>query len=126
MNAHHVKFMSPKAGAAPLAALAAAGVSIWLDDLSRARLTSGSLARDVATGHIVGVTTNPSIFAASIGQSEDYDDQIDDLRSTGVSVGEAVRMMTTADVREACDVLRPVYDSTDRIDGRVSIEVDPS
>jgi transaldolase len=117
--------VSPKAGATPLAALAAAGISIWLDDLSRGRLVSGSLARDVAAGRIVGVTTNPSIFAASIGQSEDYDDQIDDLRSTGVSVGEAVRMMTTTDVREACDVLRPVYDATGRVDGRVSIEVNP-
>lgn len=126
MNANHVKFVTPGTEGTPLAALSAAGVSIWLDDLSRGRITSGSLARDVATSHIVGVTTNPSIFAASIGQSEDYDDQIDDLRSTGVSVGEAVRMMTTADVRQACDVLRSVYDATGRIDGRVSIEVDPS
>ena len=126
LNANHVKFVTPKTDATPLEALSAAGVSIWLDDLSRGRLTSGSLARDVETSHIVGVTTNPSIFAASIGQSEDYDDQIDDLRSTGVSVGEAVRMITTADVRQACDVLRPVYDATGRIDGRVSIEVDPS
>jgi transaldolase len=125
MNAHHVKFVSPNHGATPLSALAAAGVSVWLDDLSRGRLTSGSLARDVAAGRIVGVTTNPSIFAASIGEGEDYDDQIDDLRSTGVSVGEAVRMMTTTDVREACDVLRPVYDATGRVDGRVSIEVSP-
>jgi len=125
MNANHVKFGSPKGRATPLAALAAAGVSIWLDDLSRGRLTSGSLARDVAAGRVVGVTTNPSIFAASIGESQDYDDQIDDLRSTGVSVGEAVRMMTTTDVRDACDVLRPVYDATGRVDGRVSIEVDP-
>jgi transaldolase len=126
LNANHVKFVTPGTEGTPLAALSAAGVSIWLDDLSRGRITSGSLARDVATSHIVGVTTNPSIFAASIGQSEDYDDQIDDLRSTGVSVGEAVRMMTTADVRQACDVLRSVYDATGRIDGRVSIEVDPS
>jgi transaldolase len=126
VNANHVKFVTPTIETTPLAALSAAGVSIWLDDLSRGRLTSGSLARDVATSHIVGVTTNPSIFAASIGQSEDYADQIDDLRSTGVSVGEAVRMMTTTDVRQACDVLRPVYDATGRIDGRVSIEVDPS
>ncbi len=125
MNAHHVKSVSPKADATPLAALAAAGVSIWLDDLSRARLTSGSLARDVATGHIVGVTTNPSIFAVSIGHSEDYQGQIDDLRATGVTVGEALRDITTADVRSACDVLRPVYDATGRVDGRVSIEVDP-
>ena len=130
MNANHVKFVGPKSdgaktGASPLAALAAAGVSVWLDAFSRGLLTSGSFARDVAAGRVVGVTTNPSIFAASIGKSEDYDDQIDDLRSTGVSVGEAIRMLTTTDVRDACDVLRPVYDATGRVDGRVSIEVDP-
>jgi transaldolase len=126
MNANHVKFVSPKTGAMPLAALAAAGVSIWLDDLSRGRLTSGSLAQDVAAGRVFGVTTNPSIFAAAIGHADDYAIQIGHLRSTGVSVGEALRVMTATDVREACDVLRPVYDATGRIDGRVSIEVEPT
>ena len=108
-----------------LEALSSAGVSIWLDDLSRARLTSGSLARDVATRHIVGVTTNPSIFAKSVSESDDYAAQLGDLRTRGVDVGEAVRMVTTADVRDACDVLRPVYEKTGGVDGRVSIEVDP-
>ncbi len=111
---------------APLARLSEAGVSIWLDDLSRERLATGSLARDVEARHIVGVTTNPSIFSASIGGAHDYDDQLADLRARGVSVGEALRALTTADVRDACDVLRPVYDATGRVDGRVSIEVDPS
>ncbi len=109
----------------PLEALSSAGVSIWLDDLSRERLTSGSLAEDVKGRHIVGVTTNPSIFSAAIVGAHDYDDQLADLKARGVEVGEAVRMITTHDVRAACDVLRPVYDATGRIDGRVSIEVDP-
>lgn len=109
----------------PLAALSQAGVSIWLDDLSRERLRSGSLARDIETGSIVGVTTNPSIFAAAVAGSDQYDAQIADLAARKVAVDEAVRMITTADVREACDVLRPIYDRTDGVDGRVSIEVDP-
>jgi transaldolase len=110
----------------PLARLSDEGVSIWLDDISRARLTSGSLADDVEKRHVVGVTTNPSIFAKAIVGSEDYDDQLADLRSRAVGVGEAVRMITTRDVRDACDVLRPAYDASDGVDGRVSIEVDPS
>lgn len=107
--------------------LSEAGVSIWLDDLSRERLTSGSLARDVAASHIVGVTSNPSIFAKSIGDPDrhDYDAQLADLRTREVTVGEAVRMMTTADVRDACDVLSGVYTKTAGVDGRVSIEVSP-
>lgn len=109
----------------PLVALSQAGVSIWLDDLSRERLRSGSLARDIESSSIVGVTTNPSIFAAAVAGSDQYDAQIADLAARKVTVDEAVRMITTADVREACDVLRPVYDRTDGVDGRVSIEVDP-
>ena len=109
----------------PLADLSAAGVSIWLDDLSRLRLTSGSLAEDVSHRHIVGVTTNPTIFAKAVGSSDTYDAQIRDLATRGVAVDEALRMITTADVRDACDVLRPVFDATDGVDGRVSIEVDP-
>ncbi|MDH6515321.1 transaldolase [Streptomyces sp. SAI-208] len=101
------------------------GVSIWLDDLSRGRIESGNLARLVATKHVVGVTTNPSIFQAAIGSGAGYEEQLGDLATRGVTVDEAVRMMTTADVRAAADVLRPVYDSTGGRDGRVSIEVDP-
>ncbi|MEU6221804.1 transaldolase [Streptomyces sp. NPDC047022] len=108
-----------------LARLSGAGVSIWLDDLSRKRIASGSLAELVATKHVVGVTTNPSIFQAAIGSGEGYEEQLADLAERGVTVDEAVRMMTTADVRAAADVLRPVYEATDGRDGRVSIEVDP-
>ena len=107
-----------------LSALTEAGVSIWLDDLSRERLTSGSLAALVEQQHVTGVTTNPSIFAKAIGGTESYQSQVRDLTARGVQVGEALRALTTFDVRWACDVLRPVYDATDGVDARVSIEVD--
>jgi transaldolase len=109
----------------PLADLSNKGVSIWLDDLSRQRLVSGSLADLAANYHVVGVTTNPTIFAKAITSSDAYTDQIRDLRARGVDTAEALRTMTAFDVRWACDVLRPVYDATDGVDGRVSIEVDP-
>ncbi|MFJ4002031.1 transaldolase [Streptomyces sp. NPDC090023] len=112
---------TPKA----LTRLADEGVSVWLDDLSRKRITSGSLAALVTDGGVVGVTTNPSIFQAAIGSGEGYEEQLTDLAVRGVTVDEAVRMMTTADVRDAADVLRGVYDATGGRDGRVSIEVDP-
>ncbi|MEU9189274.1 transaldolase [Streptomyces sp. NPDC048484] len=109
----------------PLKALSAEGVSIWLDDLSRKRITSGNLAELIENRHVVGVTTNPSIFQAAIGSGEGYEEQLADLATRRVTVDEAVRMMTTADVRAAADILRPVYDETGGRDGRVSIEVDP-
>jgi transaldolase len=108
-----------------LTALSRAGVSIWLDDLSRERLTSGSLADLAARDHVTGVTTNPTIFAKAITGSGAYDAQLRDLAARGVDPREALRALTTFDVRWACDVLRPVYDATDGVDGRVSIEVDP-
>ncbi|WP_406434894.1 transaldolase [Streptomyces sp. NBC_01589] len=111
--------------AEPLKALSEEGVSIWLDDLSRKRIASGNLAELIERKHVVGVTTNPSIFQAAIGSGEGYEEQLADLAVRGVTVDEAVRMMTTADVRAAADILRPVYDATRGRDGRVSIEVDP-
>ncbi|MFD5628300.1 transaldolase [Streptomyces sp. NPDC127072] len=113
------------APAANLKRLSEEGVSIWLDDLSRKRIESGNLAGLIRDKHVVGVTTNPSIFQAAIGSGEGYEEQLADLATRGVSVEEAVRMMTTADVRAAADLLRPVYDATGGRDGRVSIEVDP-
>jgi transaldolase len=110
---------------AALKRLSDEGVSIWLDDLSRKRIASGNLAELVATKHVVGVTTNPSIFQAAIGSGDGYEEQLADLAVRGVTVDEAVRMMTTADVRAAADVLRPVYEGTGGRDGWVSIEVDP-
>jgi transaldolase len=102
-----------------------AGVAIWLDDLSRERLVKGNLAELIRDMHVVGVTTNPTIFQKAIGGSEIYDEQIRDLARRGVDVGEALRAITTYDVRWGCDVLRPAYDASDGVDGRVSIEVDP-
>ncbi|HEY7144237.1 MAG TPA: transaldolase [Streptosporangiaceae bacterium] len=109
-----------------LAALSNAGVSIWLDDLSRERLASGSLARLAADDHVVGVTTNPSIFAKAItGGAGAYHAQMQDLATRGLDAQAALRELTTYDVRWACDVLRPAYEATGGVDGRVSIEVDP-
>lgn len=114
-----------EAATAPLTELSSAGVSIWLDDLSRERLASGNLAELIADKHVVGVTTNPSIFQKALTDGAAYAGQVHDLAIRGVGVEEAARALTTADVRSACDVLRPVYDATDGLDGRVSIEVDP-
>ncbi|GAA1874232.1 transaldolase [Lapillicoccus jejuensis] len=108
-----------------LQALADAGVSIWLDDLSRDRLNSGNLAELVKTRNVTGVTTNPSIFQAALSQGTAYDEQVALLAADGKSVEEAVFLMTTQDVRNACDVMQPVFEATDGVDGRVSIEVDP-
>ena len=105
--------------------LAAAGVAVWLDDLSRGRIHSGSLARSVEAGDIYGITTNPTIFAKAIGAGSGYEDQLHDLALRGTSIGETLRLLTAWDVRAACDVMQPVFDRTDRRDGRVSIEVDP-
>jgi len=108
-----------------LADLSAAGVAVWLDDLSRERLRSGNLAELVETRSVVGVTTNPSIFQKALADGAAYDAQVRDLALRGTDIGEAVRALTTYDVRWACDVLMPVYERTDGVDGRVSIEVDP-
>jgi transaldolase len=105
--------------------LAAAGVSVWLDDLSRPRILSGNLARMVDCGEIVGITTNPTIFAKAIGAGSGYEEQLRDLALRGTAIGETLRLLTAWDVRAACDILRPVYDRTAARDGRVSIEVDP-
>ena len=101
------------------------GVAIWLDDLSRQRITSGNLAELIDQQHVVGVTTNPSIFQKAISDGHGYDQQVADLAARKVTVEEAIRMITTADVRDAADILRPVFDATGGQDGRVSIEVDP-
>ncbi|MGC5400269.1 transaldolase [Streptomyces sp. DT20] len=101
------------------------GVAIWLDDLSRKRITSGNLAELIDQSHVVGVTTNPSIFQKAISAGDGYEQQLTDLAARKVTVEEALRMITTADVRDAADILRPVFDATGGQDGRVSIEVDP-
>lgn len=106
--------------------LSDAGVSIWLDDLDRDRITSGGLQRLIDEDSVVGVTTNPAIFNKAIGgDAGAYAAQLSELAVRGVSSGEAVRALTTADVRDACDIMRPVWEATNGVDGRVSIEVDP-
>jgi len=108
-----------------LAQLTAAGVAIWLDDISRERLATGNLEMLIRDLHVRGVTSNPTIFAKALSSGSAYDDQVADLALRGVSVEEASRAITTYDIRWACDVLRPVYDETNGLDGRVSLEVDP-
>jgi transaldolase len=109
----------------PLADLSAAGVSIWLDDLSRQRIESGNLAELIEQKHVVGVTSNPSIFQAALADADHYAEQLDDLARRGASVEDSVREITTDDVRHACDIFRNVYNETAGKDGRVSLEVDP-
>lgn len=109
----------------PTAQLSALGVSIWLDDLSRDRITSGGLETLIADRNVVGVTTNPTIFAAALATGTTYDAQIRDLAASGVSVTDAVFEITTDDVASASDIFAGVYASTDGRDGRVSIEVEP-
>ena len=105
--------------------LSAEGVAVWLDDMSRERLVSGNLKALVRDKHVVGVTTNPTIFHKAITSSDVYDEQLSHLAALDIPVAEGIRLLTTHDVRAVCDLLRPVYEASDGMDGRVSIEVDP-
>ncbi len=107
-----------------LADLSSQGVAVWLDDLSRDRISSGGLAALTQERSVVGVTTNPTIFGAAISGSDIYNDQVGDLSKRGIGIDEALRMITAYDVRAACDVLADTAERTGR-DGRVSFEVDP-
>src|SRR3954454_11274713 len=109
----------------PLKLLSDEGVAVWLDDMSRERLVSGNLKALVRDKHVVGVTTNPTIFHKAITGTHLYDEQIANLAALDIPVAEAIRLLATHDVRAVCDLLRPVYEATDCLDGRVSIEVDP-
>jgi transaldolase len=108
-----------------LNALSEAGVSVWLDDLSRDRLTSGNLQQLIDTRSVVGVTTNPSIFQHAISHGDAYARQLAELAARGAGADLAIRTVITDDVRTACDVLRPQWEASGGLDGRVSIEVDP-
>jgi transaldolase len=110
----------------PLGQLSNAGVSIWLDDLSRERITSGGLQKLMEERNVVGVTTNPTIFASALAKGHAYDEQVASLAASGASVTEAVFEITTHDVASGCDILRPAYDASGGVDGRVSIEVEPA
>jgi transaldolase len=108
-----------------LQALSDAGVSIWLDDLSRQRINSGNLADLISKRHVVGVTSNPTIFAHAVVHAEDYAEQVKQLAARGASVDEAVREITIADVQQACDVFSGTWETSGGVDGRVSLEVSP-
>ena len=111
---------------APLEALTELGVSVWLDDLSRMRLDSGSLATLIAGSSVRGVTSNPSIFEKAISEgSAAYAEDLATLTEEGLDVDAVIRRLTTDDVRRACDLLLPLWRESDGVDGRVSIEVDP-
>lgn len=110
----------------PTQELSNVGVSIWLDDLSRDRIQSGSLESLIAERNVVGVTTNPTIFASALATGQSYAPQIAELAKSGASVTDAVFAATTDDVAAACDIFRPIYDRTNGQDGRVSIEVEPT
>ncbi|MBV9161733.1 MAG: transaldolase [Pseudonocardiales bacterium] len=108
-----------------LQALSEAGVSIWLDDLSRQRINSGNLAKLITERHVVGVTSNPTIFAHAVEHAEDYAEQVGALAARGASAEEAIREIVIADVQLACDVFSGTWETTGGTDGRVSLEVDP-
>jgi transaldolase len=108
-----------------LGQLSALGVAVWLDDISRERLRTGNLAELMRDFHVVGVTSNQTIFASAMSKGDAYNEQLHDLAVRGVTVDEAARDITTRDIRWACDVLRPAFDASNGLDGRVSIEVDP-
>ncbi|MGN6606613.1 MAG: transaldolase [Jatrophihabitans sp.] len=109
----------------PLADLSAQGVSVWLDDISRERLRTGNLQDLIDTKHVVGVTSNPTIFQKALEKGEAYDDQVRDLKARDIALDDAIRYLMAYDIRWACDVLKPVFEQTNGKDGRVSIEVDP-
>jgi transaldolase len=113
---------SPNTG---LAALTAAGVAVWFDDLSRRRLRSGDIAQRITDMHVSGVTSNPTILAAAVAEIGEYADQLSDLDMRRVPAEEAFRLLTAYDVRSACDLVRPVHEATQGTDGWVSVEVDP-
>ncbi|MFE7169718.1 transaldolase [Streptomyces sp. NPDC057616] len=117
--------MTPSTVSDPLADLSAAGVSIWLDDLSRELLADGELGKLIAGRHVVGVTTNPTIFASALSRGDRYTEQLRSLRAQGASADDALLALTTDDVRAACRVFAPIHERTNGLDGRVSIEVDP-
>jgi transaldolase len=108
-----------------LADLSAQGVSIWLDDISRQRLITGNLTELISSKHVVGVTSNPTIFQKALEEGHVYDEQLHELNIREIDLDASVRLITSYDIRWACDVLHQTYDSSRGQDGRVSIEVDP-
>jgi transaldolase len=106
--------------------LAAAGVSIWSDQISKAMLDSGELARRIEEDAVTGVTSNPTIFAGAIVGSTEYEEQLRDLKSAGVPAEEIVKTLMASDLQRACDELIGVFEETGGRDGFVSVEVSPT
>ena len=109
-----------------LAALTAAGTSVWLDQIRRSLITGGELERLVREDSLRGVTSNPAIFEKAILGSSDYDDQIAEAAENGLDATQIYEEIAIKDVQMACDVLRPVWDEPDGADGFVSLEVEPA
>ncbi len=109
-----------------LKALHDAGISIWLDDLSRQKIDSGEIANLIAESSVTGVTTNPTIFAAAFKDMSVYGDKLRELKAAGADVDETIRQLMSRDVKDACKVFADVYANSDGYDGRVSIEVAPT
>lgn len=109
-----------------LSQLTEAGVSLWLDDLSRERIRTGNLADLIAHRHVTGVTSNPTIFAGALGDGTEYSARITELAAAGADATTAARTLMTDDVRDACDLFAATFAATDGVDGRVSLEVEPS
>jgi len=112
-------------GTNPLVELRKLGQSPWLDFIERGLISSGGLMRMVSGDGITGVTSNPTIFEKAISGGREYDHQIRALADRGTGVMEAYKEIVAEDIRNAADVLRPVYDASSGADGYVSLEVDP-
>src|SRR5882757_4567108 len=104
-----------------LAAITAAGTSIWLDEIRRGLIESGELRRLIEEDSLRGVTSNPTIFNRAILGSEDYEEQFAELALAGVLTRAIYEELVITDIQDACDVLREVYDATDGYDGFVSL-----
>ncbi len=109
-----------------LAALSRAGVSVWIDSLSREMLDSGALAALIADDSVVGVTSNPTIFQKALGEGDLYDEQLREVAKTTDDPIEIFFALASEDIRRACDLMQPVFERTAGVDGRVSLEVDPT
>ena len=106
--------------------LAAAGVSVWSDQISRAMLDSGELEHRIEEDAVTGVTSNPTIFAGAINGSDDYSEELHDLKSSGATPEEIVKALMASDIARACDTLLPIHHATGGRDGFVSVEVSPN
>jgi len=109
----------------PLLQLKEYGQSVWYDNIDRAQLVSGQFKKLLDEDGVVGVTANPTIFQKSISHGDAYDEQITQLIKEGKSTNEIYEALVITDVQTVADILRPIYDRTNRQDGFVSLEVSP-